>query len=510
MALNVGINVVQDEVPILASRNVNMSVVGFGGTAPAADAVKFPLNVPVYFTSNDRNMMAALGATGTLPDAIRGVIDNLGEGQSAAEFSVVRTADNASPAVEMANLIGSEFSRTGLYAFLDAEQLLGKVPRLISAPGFTQAVAGFIATVALGTGGAQLDNTLAITLTGGGGSGAVLRPVLTGGVLTGITIDNPGYGYTSAPTIGFTGGGSAGGKVMPSGATCTVEMNGNPAAAVLASLAERLRALAVVDAPSGSLAAFNTWRATLASKRVQPVPHDVKVYSATLAPTAEDPYSLGTSTVTKPASPRAIGAYVRLDTEMDGVPSQSILNKTALGIVGTNRPIAFNLTDPALEGQSILESSGTFIAKGVPGSDTAIADGGFVWIGTDTLSNDSNWKFAHIVRLRDYIELTQIKTLREYLGGKITMQTVQAVLNTMSAFLSRLKAQGHIIDFRVGFEPNANSADQIRDGNITVMFRAEETPVLRKINIKSRRYSAALDQLVINIATALGEGGVTG
>lgn len=45
-----------------------------------------------------------------------------------------------------------------------------------------------------------------LTVSGGGGTGAVLQAVITGGKVTGINIINPGEGYTSAPTIGVSGG----------------------------------------------------------------------------------------------------------------------------------------------------------------------------------------------------------------------------------------------------------------------------------------------------------------
>ena len=45
-----------------------------------------------------------------------------------------------------------------------------------------------------------------VTITGGGGSGASATAVLTSGIVTGITLTNPGVGYTSAPTIAFSGG----------------------------------------------------------------------------------------------------------------------------------------------------------------------------------------------------------------------------------------------------------------------------------------------------------------
>ena len=45
-----------------------------------------------------------------------------------------------------------------------------------------------------------------VTIGGGGGTGATASAVLTSGVVSGITITNVGTGYTTAPTIAFSGG----------------------------------------------------------------------------------------------------------------------------------------------------------------------------------------------------------------------------------------------------------------------------------------------------------------
>lgn len=45
-----------------------------------------------------------------------------------------------------------------------------------------------------------------VTISGGGGSGATATAVLSGGVVSGITITNAGTGYATAPTIAFSGG----------------------------------------------------------------------------------------------------------------------------------------------------------------------------------------------------------------------------------------------------------------------------------------------------------------
>jgi|GEM_PF-6918000 len=54
-----------------------------------------------------------------------------------------------------------------------------------------------------------------VSFTGGGGSGAAGIATIMGGGVTGVTITNPGSGYTSPPTVSFTGGGGSGAAGSP-------------------------------------------------------------------------------------------------------------------------------------------------------------------------------------------------------------------------------------------------------------------------------------------------------
>ena len=114
----------------------DMSVVGLIGTAPAADASVFPVDTPVFMYSDDVVKRQALGSTGTITQALNLINAQLGEFQVAAKVVVVRVAEGESVDETIANIVGDGVS-TGLEAFVQAGPLLGIIPRLICAPGFT-------------------------------------------------------------------------------------------------------------------------------------------------------------------------------------------------------------------------------------------------------------------------------------------------------------------------------------------------------------------------------------
>lgn len=121
------LTVLQGARPIKTSAT---SVVGIIGTAPDADADKFPLNTPVaVFTAAAND---ALGASGTLPWSMQGFYDN-GGGLAV----IVRVEEGADEAATLANIVGVSADLTGVHAFKAADSLIKIPPRVLVATGWT-------------------------------------------------------------------------------------------------------------------------------------------------------------------------------------------------------------------------------------------------------------------------------------------------------------------------------------------------------------------------------------
>lgn len=73
-----------------------------------------------------------------------------------------------------------------------------------------------IARIEITNGGSGYTSAPTVSFSGGGGTGAAGTAVISGGVVTGVTITNAGSGYASRPTIAFAGGGgsNAAGEVV--------------------------------------------------------------------------------------------------------------------------------------------------------------------------------------------------------------------------------------------------------------------------------------------------------
>ncbi|NRP30853.1 MULTISPECIES: phage tail protein [unclassified Aliiroseovarius] len=266
----------------------------------------------------------------------------------------------------------------------------------------------------------------------------------------------------------------------------------NPVCAALPPICEKLLAHAVVDGPATTEQDAIDWRETISSSRLIPVDPAVKVYAEGVS-------------VVQPASPAIIGIGVRRDHEKQGRPFHSWANQPVQGIVGPSRPINFSLTDGATEGQRLLSANIGVLLRGEMGVESAIGQGGFIFVGTDNAGEDDLWRFYNVTRGRDFIHLMLLRTLRFYLGRfNVTGQTIQAILNTMETGLRNLKADGDILGFELKFTRDQNTPEELRQGRFTVSFAAEEAPVLRYLGIQSARYRPALDALLDDLLAQVG------
>jgi len=373
--------------------------------------------------SDDPVAIAALGPTGSLAGQLELINAQLGDFQRSARVVIVRTDPGVDAAALMTALVGNSSLKTGIHALRAAGPKLGVVPRLIGVPEFTYQQESGVAAVNITAPGTGFTVGAALTATGGGGGGfaATVASVDGTGGITGLNITNGGKNFVTAPAIAAAGG---------TGATfvAVVGKLANPIVAALPSLCSALLAHAVVTGPHNTVQGFTDWRETIQSDRLIPVESWIKV-----GPQATLMDSVGA----------VLGIGVRRDHEKGGRPFHSWANQPIQGIVGPGRNIDFSLTDGATEGQSILALNGGVILRGEAGVETAIASGGFVFVGTDTAGEDDLWRFYNVTRGRDYIHLMFLRTLRFYLGRfNINGQTIEAIRNTMVSALRDLQAEG--------------------------------------------------------------------
>lgn len=264
----------------------------------------------------------------------------------------------------------------------------------------------------------------------------------------------------------------------------------NPVVAALPSACEKLLAVAAVDVDDTNTANAIDARETMNSQRLIPVGVAARVYE-------------GSTLVTRPMGPRVIGLFVRNDNDHAGKPFDPIANRPIQGLAALSRKIPFSLLDGSTEGQQLLEGNVSIVAEGEIGVDGSVADGGFVFIGTDNTETGDLWKQFHQVRGADYITVKLMKITRQFLGRKIEADMVEAWLNSMRFMLRDHRAANDILGYDVDFRAALNSPENIRLGHLTVNLGIEPAPAFKLANHEIRRYRPAIEGLVAEIIARL-------
>lgn len=552
----------------LPSGPVDFSKIAFVSTSADADDDVFPAGiaadptsfVAVRFSSSDRAYTDKLG-TGYLDDAVKAVNAQVAPGSQAADITIIRVAEGGSLAQTMANVIA------GLQALKSAPLKTNATPRLVGVPGYTAQRFTGVGDVALTNRGSGYTSAPTVAFSGGGGSGAAATATISKGVdsatvgsagtgytsataviaapasggvratataqitdggVSGLTITNKGHGYgpsevpaivitgdgtgaaatavmtgvleainvteggsafTTAPSVTLSGGGGGSGGA----ATATVEVLANPVIAALPETLSTLLAIAVVDVDDSGRDAAIDARETIGSDRILPVGVATRVFDVD-----------GATVVTRPMAPRILGLITRTDFQNGGKPFEPFANRQIYGIVGTSRDIAFDLRDGSVEGQQLLAAEVSIVVQGEVDVDGAIADGGFVFIGTDNCATDGDlWQQIHQVRGADYIDVEHMRITRNFLGRKISVDNAEAYINSLKFNLRDHKAATDILGYQVRFEPDQNSPEQIRLGRLAVDLGIEEAPVFRLAKRNVRRYRQAVLDLVADISARI-------
>ena len=264
----------------------------------------------------------------------------------------------------------------------------------------------------------------------------------------------------------------------------------NPIWAALPIACEKLLAVAVVDVDPTDKAKAITQREAFNSERILPIGVAARVYE-------------GVTLVTRAMGPRIIGLMIRVDNLFEGKPFNPFANRPVLGLSGVSRKIPFSLLDGSTEGQQMLESEVSIVVGGETGVDGAVADGGFVFVGTDNTTTGELWKQIHQVRGADYLTVKIMEITRQFLGKKISADSTEAWLNSIKFMLRDHKVDQDIIGYDVGFRADKNSPESIRLGHLTVNLGIEPVPAFKVANHEVARYRPALDALVGEIIARL-------
>ena len=376
-----GVEVVELTQGVRPLQTVRSAVIGVIGTAPAADAATYPLNEPVLI-SGSRSKANLLGATGTLKGALEGIF-----AQVVATVIVVRVAEGADDAATLANIVGDSTAKTGVWAFLKAESVLGLSPKLLCAPGYTHQC-----TL---TPGSEVANAVV----------AQLASIASGG--TGV--------------------------------------------------GDRLRAIVIADGPNTTQADAQAYADLHVSDRIYVV----------------DPWVKTSASVTLPSSAFVAGVIAKSDAERGFWYSPS--NRIIQGIVGTSRAVGFFLGDENAEANILNEND---VA-------TIVRENGFRLWGNHSTTADAQYQFISTRRIIDMVNESVMRAHLWAVDRCITRTYLQDVSESVAAYLRTLETRGAILGSRVYVDPDANTATDVGNGQVTIDFEITPTYPAERVRFRS-------------------------
>ncbi|MGN8248118.1 phage tail sheath subtilisin-like domain-containing protein [Pseudomonas sp. SMV7] len=247
-------------------------------------------------------------------------------------------------------------------------------------------------------------------------------------------------------------------------------------ATAMQSIAEKLRAVAIVDGPNTTDEAASAYAKSFGSKRIYMVDPGVQMWDTT-----------ANATVDAPASAWAAGVFAWTDSEYGFWSSPS--NKEFVGITGTTRAIEYLDGDETCRANLLNNAN---IA-------TIIRDDGFRLWGNRTLSSDPKWAFVTRVRTMDMVMDAILYGHKWAVDRGITSTYIRDVTEGLQAFMRDLKAQGAIINFEVYADPVLNTASQLEQGKVYWNIRFTDVPPAEnpnfRIEVTNQWLTEVLDQV---------------
>lgn len=240
----------------------------------------------------------------------------------------------------------------------------------------------------------------------------------------------------------------------------------NVVVAQLASLAaggtgvgDRLRAVVIADGPNTTQADAQLYADLHVSDRIYVVDPWVKC-------------TVNGATVTKPASAHVAGVIAKSDAERGFWFSPS--NRIIQGILGTSRAVGFFLGDENAEANILNEND---VA-------TIIRENGFRLWGNHTTTSDAQLQFLSTRRILDMVNESVMRAHLWAVDRCISRTYLQDVRESVASYLRSLETRGAILGSDVFINPDANTATDVANGQITIDF--EFTPAYPAERVRFR------------------------
>ncbi|QIA02139.1 phage tail sheath subtilisin-like domain-containing protein [Pseudomonas fluorescens] len=224
-------------------------------------------------------------------------------------------------------------------------------------------------------------------------------------------------------------------------------------ATAMDALAQKLRAIAIIDGPCTTDEAAMAYADNFGSRNLFMVDPGVQFWDTEASKTVDAPGSAWTA-----------GLFAWTDATYGFWASPS--NKEFTGITGTTRAVEYLDGDETCRANLLNNANIT----------TIIRDDGYRLWGNRTLSSDPKWAFVTRVRTL-FILMDAVQAGHKWaVDRSVTKTYVKDVTDGLQAFMRDLKNQGALINFEVYADQELNTASQIEQGKVYWRIRFTDVP----------------------------------
>lgn len=251
----------------------------------------------------------------------------------------------------------------------------------------------------------------------------------------------------------------------------------SPVATALIAVAERLKAVAVIDGPNTTEAAAVADVARYGSQRVLYCDPAVRIWD-----------EVAGAVVTRTASATHAGALSFSDATRGFWWSHS--NMVLKGIVGTARPVGFAISDPATESNRMNE-------KGIA---TIVNQNGFRTWGNRTPAADANWAFLSVRRTADMIYDSIDSAMLWAMDRPFSEQLLRDIRDSVKDYITTLVTRGALLGGDCWLDPELNTEATLKAGQLYLDFDIEPPAPLERLTFRAFRNGSYYDELVSAVA----------
>ncbi|WP_354637285.1 phage tail sheath protein [Morganella morganii] len=173
------------------------------------------------------------------------------------------------------------------------------------------------------------------------------------------------------------------------------------------------------------------------------------------------------------ATARALGLRAKIDQEISW--HKTLSNIGVNGVTGISADVSWELQDPSTDAGLLNENDIT----------TLIREDGFRFWGSRTCSDDPLFAFENYTRTAQVLADTMAEAHMWAVDKPMTPTLVKDMIDGINAKMRSLTTQGYLLGGECWFDPDANSKEELKDGQLAIDY--DYTPVPPAENIKLRQ-----------------------